>query len=167
MELFFNAPFAAAVASWLLAQIIKNLMYLFRYKKLSFERFWGAGGMPSSHSAAVCALAAAAGKAEGFNSAVFSVAAILALVVMYDASGVRRAAGMHAREINRIKAIVNKLDKMDSEINNSVASETGEVSKENLEEKMAQLKEFLGHSPLEVCLGAALGVAVGILMPIL
>jgi len=156
MEEFYNAPLIAAAVSWFAAQFVKNVMYFCRYKRISLERFFGAGGMPSSHAAAVCALAAAFGITDGVNTPAFALAVTLALVVMYDASGVRRAAGMHAKEINKIKDIVEELD-----------AKSQEIDQENLEEKKAHLKEFLGHSPHEVVFGALLGVAVGLIIPLL
>ena len=151
----YNPVFAAAMASWMVAQVIKNLTYFLQNKKFSFERFWGAGGMPSSHSAAVCALAAAIGVTEGVTSSVFALSAGLALVVMYDASGVRRAAGMHAREINRIKSIIEHFN-----------ADMRKPGVKTFEETKTQLKELLGHSPLQVLMGALLGVAVGILFTV-
>jgi len=156
MQEFYNAPFAAAAASWLIAQIIKTLTYIFKHKKFSAERFWGAGGMPSSHAAAVCALATAIAVIEGLNSHTFALATLLALVVMYDASGVRRAAGMHAREINKIRKIIEQL-----------SFEMRKPGAKNLDETKAQLlKELLGHSPFEVFMGALLGIAIGLLFTI-
>ena len=168
MENIYNAPFAAAVAAWFIAQIVKNLCYFFRYRKVRLDRFLGAGGMPSSHSSAVCALASAVAITEGIDSASFALAAILAMVVMYDASGVRRAAGMHAREINRIKNIVEELETETATTKTRVDNSAFEEQEKeiSIKEKTALLKEFLGHSPLEVFLGAFLGITVGILMTI-
>ncbi|MDR2531513.1 MAG: divergent PAP2 family protein [Oscillospiraceae bacterium] len=159
----FNVPLTAAVLSWFIAQLIKILDYIFRNKKINPERLWGAGGMPSSHSAAVCALAAALGMTAGWNSPVFALGAVLALIVMYDASGVRRAAGMHAREINKIKDIIEELD---AEAKTGIEA-IGDINKENIEEKKEHLKEFLGHSPLEVLFGALVGITVGTLASLL
>jgi len=168
MDRFYNAPLIAAAASWFAAQLIKNIMYFCRNGKINIERLWGAGGMPSSHAAAVCALAASMAETEGVTSAAFALAAILALVVMYDASGVRRAAGMHAKEINRIRSIVEELD---AEIPNAGAirqapetEKAEKIDKAGIEEKTAQLKEFLGHSPLEVFFGAMLGIIIGLII---
>ncbi|MCL2109007.1 MAG: divergent PAP2 family protein [Oscillospiraceae bacterium] len=155
MEFFhdiYNPALLAALMSWLTAQIIKTLLYVLTHKKFSVERFWGAGGMPSSHAAAVCSLAVVIGAVEGVQSAVFALAMIFALVVMYDASGVRRAAGLHAREINQIKNIIENF-----------GAEMRKPGAKTFEETKKQLKEFLGHSPVEVFMGAMLGVAVGIL----
>ncbi|MCL2638610.1 MAG: divergent PAP2 family protein [Oscillospiraceae bacterium] len=145
MENIYNPPLVAAVLSWFIAQLIKVLINVIQHKKLNVERFLGAGGMPSSHSAAVCALAAGLGVTEGVNSPMFALAFVLAVIVMYDASGVRRAAGMHAREINKIKDAISDI-----------------FMKRNVEEKKKYLKEFIGHSPLEVFFGAIFGIAMGI-----
>jgi hypothetical protein len=149
MENFYNAPLMASVVSWFSAQLIKVLINLIQNRKLNIERFLGAGGMPSSHSAAVCALAAGLAVQEGFGSPVFALAFILAVIVMYDASGVRRAAGIHAREINKIKDAISDI-----------------FMKRNVEEKKQYLKEFLGHSPLEVFFGAVFGIGMGVLFTI-
>jgi hypothetical protein len=146
MENFYNAPLTAAVVSWFAAQLIKVMINVFKHGKLNLERFLGAGGMPSSHSAAVCALAAGLAMNEGLDSPVFALAFILAVIVMYDASGVRRAAGMHAREINKIKDAISDI-----------------FIKKNVEENKQYLKEVLGHSPLEVFIGAIFGIGMGIL----
>ena len=87
---------------WLCIQTFKFLWDLFKEKKLNFKRILGAGGMPSSHSAIVCALAVLIGKNVGFDSPTFGLSVIFALVVMYDASGVRRAAGKQAKLLNKI-----------------------------------------------------------------
>ncbi|MDR2559878.1 MAG: divergent PAP2 family protein [Oscillospiraceae bacterium] len=149
MESIYNAPLAAAILSWFIAQLLKVLISIIKNGKLSLERFLGAGGMPSSHSAAVCALAAGLAVSEGLNSPLFALAFILAFIVMYDASGVRRAAGIHAREINKIKDAISDI-----------------IMKRNVEEKKQYLKEFLGHSPLEVFFGAIFGIVMGILFTV-
>ena len=107
----------------------------------------GSGGMPSSHSSLVCALTISVARLNGIQSVEFAISFVLALIVMYDASGVRRAAGKHAEEINKIKEQIDLLD--------------GE--KDSFEPK---LKELLGHTPLEVLGGALLGIAIALLVPI-
>jgi hypothetical protein len=146
MENIYNTPLVAAVMSWFIAQLIKVLTAIIKNGKLDVSRFLGAGGMPSSHSSAVCALATGLAVQEGFNSPVFALSFVLAFIVMYDASGVRRAAGIHAREINKIKDAISDI-----------------IMKRNVEEKKQYLKEFLGHSPLEVFLGALFGIVMGVL----
>ncbi len=127
--------------AWLTAQILKVIIVLIIQKKLDFNRLVGAGGMPSSHSALVMALASSVGRFEGVQSAEFAICVCLALVVMYDASNVRRAAGEQAKILNYM---------MDHWIET-----TPELfSKE--------LKELLGHTPIEVISGAILGLIFGI-----
>lgn len=137
-----NLVFMSSVLSWLIAQVLKVVTYYIRYRKLDFRRLIGPGGMPSSHSAFVSALAVGVGLKMGFDSATFALALGFAFVVMYDASGIRRAAGKQAAVLN---TIVDEL------------FHSGRI-KEN------RLRELLGHTPIEVFAGAALGVVVTILL---
>ena len=105
-----NVVLVIAIASWFLAQVIKTLLYFITSKKFCAERLTGAGGMPSAHSACVCSTAMATCRVCGICSVEFALAMILAIVVMYDATGVRRAAGLHAKEINKLRRVVNELD---------------------------------------------------------
>ena len=120
-----------------LAQVIKFLLHLIVKKKVDFKQFTTTGGMPSSHSAGVVGIATAVGIISGFSSVIFSVAMGYALVVMYDAAGLRRAAGRTAACLNRI---------MDDFYKHDVQAVGG------------KLKELLGHTPIEVLAGATLGV---------
>ena len=86
---------------WLGIQIFKTVWDLIKERKFNFKRLLGAGGMPSSHSAVVCSLATLIGRDQGFDSAIFGLSVIMALVVMYDAAGVRRAAGKQAKILNK------------------------------------------------------------------
>ena len=97
-----NPILTLAVAAWALAQIIKGVVIFVTEQKLDWERILGSGGMPSSHSAFVCACAAATGNLYGWSSALFAIAAVLAIVVMYDASHVRKAAGEQAYQIGQV-----------------------------------------------------------------
>jgi len=135
-----NPFLISAVAAWLTAQLIKTILYLLYFREFNFERMWGSGGMPSAHSATVCALAAAAGLRYGFDAYPFAIAAVLALVVMYDACGVRRAAGQHAKILNELEEIIF----------------SKELSPED------RLKELIGHTPLQVLAGALLGIVVAV-----
>ena len=166
---FYNAPFIAGFSAWLIAQILKNAIYFIKNRKLTLERIMGAGGMPSSHSAAVCGLAVMIARTDGMASSIFAMAAGFALIVMYDASGVRRAAGMHAREINQIKNIIDEYEAAHhpGKDGNIGMDTIGDINAENIEEKKEHLKEFIGHSPVEVFLGALIGVIVGVFMPVL
>ena len=142
-ELSTNTMFWAAVLSWFAAQLLKTLIHLFLTKKFTAERLVGSGGMPSSHSATVCALATAAGIEYGSGSFQFAISAILAIIVMYDARGVRREAGLQAQVLNEMIAFFQNMGKSVS-----------------YEEK---LKELIGHTPLQVTAGAILGILIAIL----
>lgn len=127
------------LATWFFIQLFKLFYDLVKTKKFNFKRILGAGGMPSSHSAVVTSLATLIGKYEGFETPVFAVSVIFACVVMYDAAGVRRAAGKQAKLLNKIV-------------------ETPGLSKVEVSEKLV---EALGHTPIQVVVGAAIGVIVG------
>ena len=126
---------------WFGIQLFKLIYDLITTKKFNFKRIMGAGGMPSSHSAVVVGLATLIGKYEGVNSAIFGLAFIVAFVVMYDACGVRRAAGKQA-------ALLNKL------------VETPGLTGVQVSEKLV---EVLGHTPIQVIVGALIGVVVGLI----
>ena len=141
-ELAQNRVLWTAMLCWLSAQVIKVIFYAVRNRHFSFERLVGAGGMPSSHSATVCGLAVAVGRTCGLASPMFAIAMIVAAVVMYDATGVRRAAGEQAEVLNRL------------------------ILEQDWSQAQKNLKEFLGHTPLEVLAGAILGIALAFLVPI-
>ncbi len=124
---------------WFGIQLFKVISELIIKKKLDVKRIMGAGGMPSSHSAIVCALAILIGKEYGFDSGVFGLAMVTAFIVMYDAAGVRRAAGKQARILNRIL-------------------ETPGLTTVQVQEKLV---EVLGHTPIQVFVGAIIGFLVG------
>ena len=124
---------------WFGIQLFKLIWDLATTKKFNFKRLMGAGGMPSSHSAVVAGLATLIGKYEGLNSAVFAVSLIMAFVVMYDACGLRRAAGKQAELLNKIV-------------------ETPGLTGLQVQEKLI---EVLGHTPVQVFVGALIGVIVG------
>lgn len=157
-----NNILLGAVVAWVSAQMIKSAAFLIRNKKLSVERLFGAGGMPSSHSAMVCSAMIAVLRKEGFASTYFAIMSLFAFIVMYDAMGVRRAAGLHAHEINKISKIVEETtDALDIEIPQEPLP-----SRLRGGLKSGKLQEFLGHTPLEVLGGAALGLVIGIILPI-
>lgn len=141
-QLLDNSVLWTAVIGWGAAQILKFIFVFLMYRKLDFRRFIGSGGMPSSHSALVVSLALSTGFVEGFNSLIFAACAVVALVVMYDAAGVRRSAGQQAAILNRIVDAWGKEDYA-------------------LTEK--KLKELLGHTPIEVFAGAILGAIIAII----
>lgn len=143
-ELIHNVIFVSAVLGWLIAQILKTIIHLFITKKLVVERMVGSGGMPSSHSATVCALATATGMTYGGGSFEFAIAVILAIIVMHDAMGVRRETGIQAKIINEMLETFTNMGK-----------------KVTPEEK---LKEFVGHTPLQVLAGAILGILVAVML---
>ena len=104
-DISYNYVLTAAVISWCAAQIIKTILNFIQTKRFHAERLFGAGGMPSSHSALVCSATVAMCRKCGVGSPEFAIMFIVAMIVMYDAMGVRRSAGLHAREINRINRI--------------------------------------------------------------
>lgn len=124
---------------WFFIQLFKLIYDLVTTKKFNFKRILGAGGMPSSHSAVVTSLATMIGISQGIESPIFAISVIFAFVVMYDAAGVRRAAGKQAKILNEI---VN----------------TPGLSGVEVTEK---LQEALGHSPVQVGVGALIGIVVG------
>ncbi len=126
---------------WFCIQVFKVICDLVKTKKFNFKRIMGAGGMPSSHTAVVTSLAMLVGKSEGFDSAMFAVALVFAMVVMYDAAGVRRAAGKQAHLLNKI-------------------IETPGLTGVEVQERLV---EVLGHTPLQVIVGAIIGITVGLL----
>ena len=129
------------IAAWFIAQLLKVIITLVKDKKIDFRRFVGSGGFPSSHAAFVTSLATAVGLINGFGGSEFAISAVLALVVMYDAAGVRRAAGQQARILNKIVEEWNKTD---------------------LAKTDKRLKELLGHTPKEVFAGAVLGIILAL-----
>lgn len=137
-QLMSNKILISAVSGWIVAQVLKTLIYTFFNKQFVAERLVGGGGMPSSHSATVCALSTATYLQYGAGSFEFAITTILSLIVMYDAIGVRQEAGKQAKVLNDMIEIFLHMGKdMDIE---------------------KQLKEFIGHTPLQVFVGAILGI---------
>jgi acid phosphatase family membrane protein YuiD len=133
-----NFTFMAVVASWLTAQFVKIVIYRFQEGKWNFWHFFEAGGMPSTHSASVTALVLSMGLSQGWSSPLFTVSLVFALIVMYDATGVRRAAGKQAEILNRV------VDDIYS---------TGKI-------RIEKLREILGHDPIEVVVAACISILV-------
>ena len=157
---YLNVPFMVAMIGWAVAQLIKAAIYGIKYRTFKIERLFGSGGMPSSHSATVCALVITIFRMEGPTSAVFGLSLIVAMITMYDAMGVRRASGLHAKQINRLRRIVEEIDEeLLDDIEEKVEDE------EEDPEETKELKEFLGHTPLQVIFGALLGIIIGIVFP--
>lgn len=142
LEIFQNRILLCGVASWFVAQALKVPLYWFVEKELNWKRFFGSGGMPSSHTAFVVSLALMVGFTQGFNTASFAIAFVLACIVMYDATGVRRETGTQATVINQILR--------------DVLIDGKPISDE-------ELKELVGHTPLEVFFGFILGITMGLL----
>jgi uncharacterized protein len=124
-----------SLLAWAIAQLWKLTARLLLDREFRPTMLWAPGGMPSSHSALVSALAISVGMNLGFDSPSFAIAAVLAMIVMYDAAGIRQAAGRHARAINRI---------MDELLSGYPVTE-------------ARLRELLGHTPLQVVIGGLVG----------
>ena len=142
-ELLENKILLCAILGWFIAQALKVVFVLIKERKFDIRRFVGSGGMPSSHSSFVVALTTAVGYETGLNSAAFAICIVFSFVVMYDAAGVRRAAGKQAQILNNI-------------IEN--------FGQENPEVTGERLKELLGHTPFEVFAGALLGIIISVFM---
>lgn len=174
--IFSNYYIDVAFLAWFIAQVLKTLLTFALTKEVVWERMVGAGGMPSSHSALVCSLTVALERKLGFASPEFAMSLVLAAIVMYDAMGVRRAAGEQAKVLNKIVEMTSDniremfTPKKKKDIKNLfIRRKNMEVDPEELrkmEEGKALLKELLGHTPTEVFAGAVLGITVAILMPI-
>ena len=141
MDFWKENVIVTCLLSWFTAQFIKVILTLIKDRKIDFRRFVGAGGFPSSHAALVTSLATSVGLIDGFSGTEFAITVVLALVVMYDAAGVRRAAGQQARILNKI---------------------VEEWEKSDLASKDKRLKELLGHTPKEVIAGAILGIIIAL-----
>lgn len=139
-EIIMNKALVIPTGVWVISQVLKVLVVLAREKRLELQFLVGSGGMPSSHTALVCSLATVVGMTQGFGSVVFAVVAILAMVVMYDAAGVRRAVGRQSAILNRI---VKEL-----------------LEKRPRDEVERDLREFIGHTPFQVIAGAVLGIFI-------
>ncbi len=135
-----SAPYLIALSAGFLVQVYKFLVWTVRHRQVNFTRLVGTGGMPSSHSASVAALTTSVGFLQGPGSTLFGVTLFFSLVIMYDAAGLRRAAGMQARVLNRIVE--------DHYAHRGLLAE--------------RLSELVGHTPFEVFVGAAVGVIYGL-----
>ena len=143
-DLITNPFLITSVSSWFIAQVVKVIIHWVIYKKLDIERFYGDGGMPSGHSATVSSLMVVCGLACGTGSAEFALSAIFALIVCHDAMGVRRETGKQA-------VLLNELAKAFSAL-----------ADEKLPE--VKLKEFVGHTPIQVIAGILIGLLNGFVM---
>ena len=143
-----NPILTVALLAWFVAQVLKTLINFILLGKFQLERMWGDGGMPSAHSATVCAMVIATARSEGFSSAIFAVAAVIAIITMHDAMGVRRETGEQAKVLN--KMIEQWID----------VTEKNAPFLQNM-----HLKEMVGHTPLQVLAGFVVGCVVGALYP--
>lgn len=146
MFLFSNRIINVGVISWLAAQLLKTAIDYIKHKKFNRSRLSGAGGMPSSHAAVTTSVVLTSYFKYGFNSPIFALSFVLALIVMYDATSVRWSAGLHAQAINRI---VEHLDESDE--------------KHELQKLIPPLNESLGHRMIEVICGGILGIFVAVI----
>lgn len=142
---FTNYVLVCAFIGWFGAQFIKCVTYVVRHHSFNFAVLMASGGMPSSHSATVSSLVVATARIYGTNSVGFALAFVLAFIVMYDAAGVRRAAGEQAKVLNRI-------------VHDISTGETQYLDK--------NLKELIGHTPLQVIMGSLLGIVIPLFIPV-
>ena len=146
--LTFNEILTVSLLSWFVAQVLKTIINFVLLGRFQLERMWGDGGMPSAHSATVTAMVIATARSEGIHSAIFAVAAVVAIITMHDAMGVRRETGEQAK-------VLNKMLEQWIEV-----TEKNSPFLQNM-----HLKEMVGHTPLQVMAGFALGILVGFLYP--
>jgi len=131
------------VCAWAIAQAVKVILFKINENRFDWRLFFGTGGMPSAHSATVCALATGVGLSYGFNSVLFDITTILAAIVMYDAAGVRRAVSRQATILNRLTRELRE-----------------KYPRERVEK---ELRELWGHTPFQVFIGGMIGISVAIL----
>ncbi len=148
--------------AWAVAQLLKTLLAMIKYKKFFPERLVGSGGMPSSHTSLVVSVTLAIANIEGVDSTTFGLSIILMCIVIYDAMGVRRAAGEQAKVLNRMTFDFKNLTNFFDRLNKEIAEEFAESTEDLSEQK--ELKEFIGHTPLEVLGGALVGIIVASIM---
>ena len=144
-QLLTNRILITGTTAWIISQGLKILIYTIINKKFVLERLFGDGGMPSSHSATVTSVAITSGLVCGWDSGVFAVAAILAIIVMHDAMGVRLETGKQAKAINEI-------------IEHLLSADAVDLTPDKV------LKEFVGHTPLQVAAGFLLGIVTALAM---
>ena len=141
VEVYKNKILMTTISAWLIAQTIKVVIGVFRQKRFDFRWFIGSGGMPSSHAAGAACLATSVGLDCGFASVYFALAFVFAIVVMFDAQGVRRSTGKQARILNKIMDDIYWQGKIEE----------------------IRLRELIGHTPIEVIMGLLLGVLIALL----
>jgi hypothetical protein len=149
----YNGIIVAGVVGWAVAQILKTILHGVKFKTFYAQRLIGAGGMPSSHTSMVIAALIAVAKKDGTASTTFALMFLFGAIVIYDAMGVRRAAGLHARELNKINEVLPSIT------NFNLKDITGK-------DGTKKLQEYLGHTPLEVLGGAIVGIIIGSIIPV-
>lgn len=152
-DIFLNFPLMAALAGIVFAQVIKVPVHLVLAREFAPGLVFGTGSMPSSHSAAVCALTTAVGIVEGIGSVPFAMAFVFSIIIMFDATGIRREAGEHAVILNQIVKDFQVLGDFMTDWN-----------KKEEYTRIAELKTLLGHKPIEVFVGALTGVAIAFII---
>ena len=145
-DLVCNQVLVCSVISYFAAQILKIFTTFYKERVFNLRLIFSSGGMPSSHSSSVCALAFSVARVYGVGSPLFALCVVISGVVMYDATGVRREAGKHATMLNQI---------------------VGDLFSGNSEYAQSALKELIGHTPLQVVMGALLGTLIGLFFPAL
>lgn len=143
-EVFSNRILIAGALGWLTAQVLKTIIFAITNHGLNWSRLFGDGGMPSGHSATVTAIAVSCGMELGFDSPIFAVACFMAIIVMHDAMGVRRETGKQSQVLNHLVEVVYAKNLTPEE----------------------KLKEFVGHTPLQVFFGFLLGLCIAIVINI-
>lgn len=139
-DLIGNIILLISICSWAIAQILKVIIILIQEKRIAWNYFFASGGMPSAHTATVCALATSVALIDGIGTTGFAISAVLAVVVMYDAAGVRQSVGQHSAILNLIvKELSTKVTKLERE---------------------KDFREFIGHTPFQVVIGALLGILI-------
>lgn len=171
--LLHNPVFLAPALSWAAAQLSKTILYAVLNRDFRAERLFGGGGMPSSHSATVCALVTVCAFIYGPGGFELPMSLFFAFIVMYDAMGVRRETGRQAVVINSMVSILTgKSGDGRSTVSGTDAAGTGDAGTDAAgtdadtagpEDQLQQLKEFVGHSPLQVAVGAVIGIVIGLL----
>lgn len=141
-----NTIFTSAVAGWFVAQVLKTIIHLILTKNFVAERLVGSGGMPSSHSATVCALTTSILMQLGPGSPEFAISVMLSIIVMHDAMGVRRETGIQAK-------VLNEMLKLFEDMGSDMPTQD-------------KLKEFVGHTPLQVLIGGLLGITIAVILNI-
>lgn len=152
--IFNNRVLDVVFTAWFIAQFYKVLTPIFKKRKFDITRLWDTGGMPSSHSSTVSCLTTCIAIRYGISSDIFAITIIFAGIVMYDSAGIRRAAGKQAGVINSL------IEKIPLFIGRA------QYNKHFSKEKEAKLKELLGHTPVEVVVGCALGIIIGLIFKV-